>query len=399
MIDQVGPILRSMRHHKGAFSLLVLEVALGFVMLTHTLIAARYYHRLHVHDTGMPENELVVVRRRFLHPRDIPAARATERADLGALSQIEAASAAVNVVPLPDAAAFPATIRTAGGPESLAWPVRATTAVDRALGLQLVAGHGLDNVTRDAEDAIQILITRDIARRLFGDERAAVGRIIEGSTFGHGRVTGVVRDFTYRGGWLPDAPAMILVADEPATEHDLTYVVRGTATAPRAAVIAAAQQALATLPADPDAVVTVLPLDRSATRFSKLSEGAVIILTWTGFLVVAVALAGSLALSSFSVAERTRQIGVRRALGARRGEIVRYFLLENHILTFLGLLLGVGLAVALNLVLRRIMADLVLTPDAVLISMAVFLVTGLLSALVPARRAAAIPPWAATRTL
>ena len=54
-----------------------------------------------------------------------------------------------------------------------------------------------------------------------------------------------------------------------------------------------------------------------------------IILTWTGFLVIAVALAGSLALASFSVAERTRQIGVRRALGASRGEIVRYFLLEN----------------------------------------------------------------------
>ena len=35
---ELGPILRSMRHHKGTFSLLVLEVALGFVMLTHTLI-------------------------------------------------------------------------------------------------------------------------------------------------------------------------------------------------------------------------------------------------------------------------------------------------------------------------------------------------------------------------
>jgi ABC-type antimicrobial peptide transport system permease subunit len=45
------------------------------------------------------------------------------------------------------------------------------------------------------------------------------------------------------------------------------------------------------------------------------------------------------------------------------------------------------------------MTEVVLTADAVLMSMAVFVVTGLLSALVPARRAAAIPPWAATRTL
>ena len=77
-----------------------------------------------------------------------------------------------------------------------------------------------------------------------------------------------------------------------------------------------------------------------------------IIAFWTGFLVVAVALAGSLALASFSVAERTRQIGVRRALGASRGEIVRYFLLENLILTSFGLGLGLALAVGLNHVLR-----------------------------------------------
>jgi putative ABC transport system permease protein len=131
----------------------------------------------------------------------------------------------------------------------------------------------------------------------------------------------------------------------------------------------------------------------------RLSRGAVVILLWTGLLVVAVALAGSLALASFSVTERTRQIGIRRALGARRAEIVRYFLLENVLLTGFGLALGLPLAIALNQVVRRIMTEVVLTADAVLMSMAVFVVTGLLSALVPARRAAAIPPWAATRTL
>src|SRR6185436_5248244 len=97
-------------------------------------------------------------------------------------------------------------------------------------------------------------------------------------------------------------------------------------------------------------------------RFAIISQGAVVIALWTGFLVVAVALAGSLALASFSVAERSRQIGVRRALGASRSEIVRYFLFENLILTGFGLGLGLGLAVALNQVLRRIMPDLKLTP-------------------------------------
>jgi putative ABC transport system permease protein len=163
-------------------------------------------------------------------------------------------------------------------------------------------------------------------------------------------------------------------------------------------VVDAASAALAGA-VDTDSVVGVQGLERNATRFAMLSGGAVIILIWTGFLVVAVALAGSLALASFSVAERTRQIGVRRALGAGRGQIVRYFLLENLILTIFGLGLGLGLTIGLNQVLRRIMADLMLTPDEILIAMFVFIATGLLSALVPARRAALIPPWAATRTL
>jgi putative ABC transport system permease protein len=166
----------------------------------------------------------------------------------------------------------------------------------------------------------------------------------------------------------------------------------------RPTVVQAASAVLTGIP-DGDAAVLVSGFERKTTRFANLSSGAMIILTWTGFLVVTVALAGALALASFSVAERTRQIGVRRALGATRGEIVRYFLLENLILTTLGLGIGLGLAVGLNHVLRRIMADMKLTPDEVLLSMAVFLATGLLSALVPARRAALIPPWAATRTL
>jgi len=119
---ELGPILRSLRHHKGAFSLLVLEVALGFVMLTHTMIAIRNYYRLYVHPVGLPEDQLVIARRRFLHPRDIEQARGAARVDLAALNGI-APTAALDTAPLPDAAAFPAVLAPrAGGREVLAWP-------------------------------------------------------------------------------------------------------------------------------------------------------------------------------------------------------------------------------------------------------------------------------------
>src|SRR2546428_3995132 len=58
---------------------------------------------------------------------------------------------------------------------------------------------------------------------------------------------------------------------------------------------------------------------------------------------------GVVGLTSFSVAERTRQIGTRRALGARKADILRQFLLENWLITTMGLTLGVGLAYGLNI--------------------------------------------------
>jgi putative ABC transport system permease protein len=395
---EVAPILRSMRHHKGAFSLLVLEVALGFVMLTHTLILARYYFQLHIRPTGMPEEQLVIARRRFLHPRDVMAARATARADLAALGRTGAAVAATDTPPLPDAALFPSVLSRPGDTrEHFAWPIRATPGIVSALGLHLITGMDLAaaNAVRKPGET-PVLLTATVAEQLYGTIDDAVGQTLDGNTIGRGRVAGVVRDFAF-GGWLPSATSVVVVDAEPVTEHEIVYVMRAPGH-PRAEVIAAARAALAG-GVEGDAAIVVKPLERNAARFAVISEGAVIIALWTGFLVVAVALAGSLALASFSVAERTRQIGVRRALGASRGEIVRYFLLENLLLTGFGLALGIGLAIGFNQVLRRIMADLALAPQEVLLSMAIFVCTGLLSAMVPARRAALIPPWAATRTL
>jgi len=396
----LGPILRSLRHHKGAFSLLVLEVALGFVMLTHTLIMARYYYRLHNQPTGLLEDQLVVARRRFLHPRDIEAARGVARADLAALAGTGVQAAAIDTPPLPDAAAFP-TVLTRSDDDSVhpAWLIRATPGIGGALGLQLIAGAGLDSLpaTRLPDGATPVLLTAATAEQVYGTIDDAVGKPVAGTTFGRGRVAGVVKNIAFRGTWLPTASSFVIVSAEPATEHESVYVLRAP-DRPRDAVVETASRALAGT-GDADSAIVVLPLNREAARFAVISEGAVIIALWTGFLVVAVALAGSLALASFSVAERTRQIGVRRALGATRGEIVRHFLFENLLLTSFGLGLGLGLAIGLNHVLRRIMTELRLGPEEILLSMGIFIGTGLLSALVPARRAALIPPWAATRTL
>jgi putative ABC transport system permease protein len=116
-------------------------------------------------------------------------------------------------------------------------------------------------------------------------------------------------------------------------------------------------------------------------------------------LLVIITALGIIGLASFTVKTRTKQIGTRRAVGARKIDIIRYFLLENWLMTSFGVVAGIGLAMLLNGALviwfSMDMLNLFYVPMGILGLWAL----GLLSVLGPARRAAAIPPAVATRTV
>ena len=122
-------------------------------------------------------------------------------------------------------------------------------------------------------------------------------------------------------------------------------------------------------------------------------------LVFIGALLTAITSLGIVGLASFSVARRTRQIGTRRALGATRPAILRYFLLENFLVSSVGIAAGAILAVALNLW----MVDAFnLTPMAWYVipgAMLVLWTVGQLAVFGPARRASRISPAIATRTV
>jgi putative ABC transport system permease protein len=115
-------------------------------------------------------------------------------------------------------------------------------------------------------------------------------------------------------------------------------------------------------------------------------------------LLVVTAL-GIVGLASFWVQQRTKQIGVRRALGATRGQVLRYFQTENFLLATLGIVLGMLLAYGINQLLMG-KYELPRLPLAYLPFGAVTLwLLGQLAVFWPARRAAAVPPAVATRSV
>jgi putative ABC transport system permease protein len=106
---------------------------------------------------------------------------------------------------------------------------------------------------------------------------------------------------------------------------------------------------------------------------------------------------GIVGLASFWVQQRTRMIGTRRALGATRGQILRYFQLENFILSGVGIVLGLAGAMGLSLLLMT-HYELPRLPWIYLpLGALVLWLLGQLAVLAPARRAAALPPVVALR--
>jgi putative ABC transport system permease protein len=106
---------------------------------------------------------------------------------------------------------------------------------------------------------------------------------------------------------------------------------------------------------------------------------------------------GIVGLTSYWVAQRRRQIGIRRALGATRQAIVRYFQTENLLIASGGTLLGIGLAVGANLWMVNTFEMKRLDSLYAFLGAAAILALGQLAVLWPALRAASVPPALATR--
>ena len=108
---------------------------------------------------------------------------------------------------------------------------------------------------------------------------------------------------------------------------------------------------------------------------------------------------GIVGLASYWVGLRRSPIGIRRALGARRIDIVRYFQLENVLIVGCGAAVGLALAVATNLWMVHKMALPRMGAHYAIAGAAIVLILGQLAVLWPARRAASTPPARATRAV
>jgi ABC-type antimicrobial peptide transport system permease subunit len=165
---------------------------------------------------------------------------------------------------------------------------------------------------------------------------------------------------------------------------------------PSEAVVAAVSDAAKGL--DPNLAPRVLLLkDQFQQRLGDVEQGALAV-SLLGLIALIVASLGIVGLVAYAVAQRTKEIGIRMALGAEPGHILRSLAAQFHRTVALGLLAGVGGAAALSQLLRRELYGLsTFDPLSYIGAVSLFVCVTGLAALIPARRALRVDPLVALR--
>jgi putative ABC transport system permease protein len=405
----IRPILSTLRRHKTAAALIVLEIALACAIVCNALfLIGNRIETLH-RPSGIAESELVTISLGGIGQQVNAAARTRE--DLAALRAVPGVRNAtvLNQVPFvhyswnTSLALTPDQER----PTLNAAQYMAEEGTLQTLGLQLVAGRDftpdeyldleIAQTDRDAQKkGTAIILNRATAEKMFPGQNALGKTLYTGAI--PVRVVGIVDTLarpTATSGLAEIDYAMLLPLRLNYTKG--LYVLRVTDPARRQEVLTAATAALMKV----DNSRLVLKQQTYAEIRDDYFQGDRAMVWLLGAVCIALLIVtalGIVGLASFWVQQRTKQIGIRRALGATRGQILRYFQTENFLLASTGIVLGMLLAYAINQWLMG-KYELPRLPLYYLPFGALTLwLLGQIAVFAPARRAAAVPPAVATRS-
>jgi putative ABC transport system permease protein len=269
----------------------------------------------------------------------------------------------------------------------------------RTLGIPISRGRAFSSSDRMGTTAVAI-VNEAAARRLWKDGDPLGHELRMGTRFGLGGdpaggvIVGVAGDVRESGPAAPVAPTLYLAHAQWPVDY-LSVVVK--ARGEPAAMIEPSRGILREL--DPDvpmfAVRSMRQIASNAVAQPRLYMVLIACFAGTALLLAAIGLYGVLA---YAVGQRTREIGIRLALGARRGEVLRMVISQASRLAVAGVAIGLIAAVLASRLLRAQLFEVAPTDTATYVLVAVGLMAvSLLASWIPARRASRIDPITALR--
>ncbi|GGZ64652.1 ABC transporter permease [Lysobacter xinjiangensis] len=405
---EIRPILSALLRSKTGAVLIAAQIALTLAIIANALYIVNDRIERSNRPAGIDEANTFFMTLGGIG--DIPDTEAMQKRDVEVLRAIPGVvdAAWINQYPMTQSGWNLGLTTTPQDPNSgIAGATYFTPdSLTRSMGVKIIEGRDFtpDEVrTVDPESgqlaAGSVILTQQMAKKIWPDATRYVGREV---TLGSGaeaepmRVVGVVERLMTPFAQSSDNAWNSFVLPVRYLVSDGTYVVR-TQPGQQARVMRAAEDALVKLRDDRVLIASRSGEEIRARRYqNEKSVAGMLIGVTVGLLLVTGS--GIVGLASLWVTQRRKQIGVRRALGARKVDILRYFLVENAMITTIGVVIGLALALALNQVLVSTM-ELPRLPLAYLgYGVLALWGLGILAVYGPASRAAAVPPAIATRS-
>lgn len=406
----IRPIFSSLRKHRIPTTLIVLEIALACAVLCNAvfMIGQR------IGDIRLPnaidQAGISVVTVQGTDPDHARDVIARNLATLRAIPGVQAV-AMMNTVPLSQNGwntGFTTDPSTKGFDDKYVNVAEylITPGGDKALGLHLFRGrffHADEYAAGTLGTSFMptghaAVITRSFAARMWPGH-SALGKVLYmGDTYSYtvvGIVDNVLRP-NRNGGDARSFSHSVFLPVAPVESAMNDYIVR-SAPVDRDRVLRASIDKLSKL--EPAAVVKGRTFSDIRNAYFADTRSMAWMLVLVCAVMIAVTAFGIVGLSSFWVGQRRRQIGIRRAVGATRGHILRYFQTENFLISSLGVALGMILAYGANLYLMQ-HYEMARMPWYFLpIGALTLWLIGQFSVLGPALRASNVPPVVATRSV
>jgi len=402
---ELGPIWRSMLRNKGGFILIAVQIAVTMTIMVNAIAIIQERSTNMARPSGLDEaNTFALASVSFV--TDIDEKRLIDE-DLELLRKLPGVRSATS------SNSFP--LRQGGWSEGLNLEPGVGTS-DSSSAIYFVDEHGLETfglnltdgenfaanqvswVNRETNDWPPVaIVSQALAEDLFPDETGSyLGKTFYVNDENPVNIIGVVEILQAPWPSWSGLERSMLVPQRRDAEF-VRYIIR-TEPGYRDELMPQVEEMLAK--SNPDRIIRSMTTVAQTRKLAYLGDAAMIkILTFVVSLLTVITGLGIVGLASFNVSRRTRQIGIRRALGATRTSIVRYFMVENFLVSTVGVVIGGVLAVALNMFMVEAFALKPLSWYVVPAAMIVLWTVGQVAVAGPARKASNVTPAIATRSI
>ncbi|HTB89598.1 MAG TPA: FtsX-like permease family protein [Steroidobacteraceae bacterium] len=401
---ELHPILSAMRRNKVGAIVIVVQTAITLAILCNSLFLIQQRLRSSERPTGLQEQDIFTMANQWVgNPADLAAKAQADLAALRALPEVVDAYAS-NSYPLSNGGWDDGLSLEAGDAH---WVTSgALYFTDEhglsTLGLKLVAGRNFEpgEITErndlEGKAPAALIVSQALAVKLFPNGDALGKSIYLGDYKQKAPIIGIVERLQQP--WISIRNQKVeyaMLQPYRYVEQYSDYVVRAKPGQLAAAMKSAQRQLMAINRGRINDKTRTMAETRQ--RAYRDDRGLAIILGVVSVVLLIVTAFGIIGITSFWVSQRRRQIGIRRAMGASRTAILRYFQTENLMIATAGSVLGVLLALTLNFLMAGKFEMARLNVGSTIVAAVIVVLLGQIAVLWPALRAAAISPVVAIR--